>query len=82
MPSQPVEKGTEWTAEPIPCGFCGEPDNGYAKKDKDGKWRASCWECIRPKNPPPPMKPRKKVEEPIPEDEPEEKPAKKTKRKK
>jgi hypothetical protein len=60
MPSQPIEPGTEWTPEPVPCGFCGKPDEGYAKKDKDGKWKPSCWACVRPKNPPKPPELRKK----------------------
>lgn len=29
------------------CGFCGKEENGYAKQ-KDGKWVAACWKCIRP----------------------------------
>ena len=62
-----VEPGAEWTPEPVPCGFCGKPDEGYAKKDKDGKWKPSCWACIKPKNPPPPPKMKMK---PIIEEEP------------
>jgi|SRR5665213_50606 len=72
MVSQPVEPGTEWTPEPVPCGFCGKPDQGYAKKDKNGKWKPACWACVKPKHPPPSMQPRvKPVFEALPE-EPEE----------
>ena len=30
------------------CGFCGKEENGYAKKDENGKWQAACWKCVRP----------------------------------
>ena len=30
------------------CGFCGKEENGYAKQDSSGKWRAACWSCVRP----------------------------------
>jgi hypothetical protein len=30
------------------CGFCGKEENGYAKKDVNGKWQATCWPCVRP----------------------------------
>ena len=31
------------------CGFCGLPENGYAKRDeKTGKVKAACWKCVRP----------------------------------
>ena len=32
------------------CGFCGKEENGYAKKDENGKWQAACWECVKPKH--------------------------------
>jgi hypothetical protein len=28
------------------CGFCGEPEDGYAKKDNAGRFQAACWPCI------------------------------------
>ena len=30
------------------CGFCGKEENGYAKKDANGKWQAACWKCVKP----------------------------------
>ena len=30
------------------CGFCGKEENGYAKRDADGKWQAACWPCVKP----------------------------------
>lgn len=48
MPAKEIERGTEWTPEPVPCGFCGWPDEGYAKKDKNGKWKPACWSCVKP----------------------------------
>ena len=31
------------------CGFCGkEEEGGYAKQDKNGKWQAACWSCVKP----------------------------------
>ena len=30
------------------CGFCGKGEQGYAKRDTDGKFRASCWFCVKP----------------------------------
>ena len=30
------------------CGFCGKTENGYAKRDSNGRWQASCWPCVRP----------------------------------
>ena len=62
MSGKVVEPGAEWTPEPVPCGFCGKPDEGYAKQDKKGKWKPACWACVKPKNPPPPPKPRKPVD--------------------
>ena len=35
------------------CGFCGKTEGGYAKQDANGKWQASCWECVKPKPLPP-----------------------------
>ena len=32
------------------CGFCDKEENGYAKKDENGKWQAACWECVKPKH--------------------------------
>lgn len=29
------------------CGFCGGDEGGYAAQ-KDGKWVAACWLCIKP----------------------------------
>ena len=38
------------------CGFCPNPEDGYAMADKDGKVRAACWPCIdktrKPTDPP------------------------------
>lgn len=31
------------------CFFCGRDEGGYAKKDANGDWQASCWPCIDPK---------------------------------
>lgn len=31
------------------CFFCGQDEGGYAKKDANGDWQASCWPCIDPK---------------------------------
>lgn len=58
-----IEPGTEWTAPDNrgTCKFCGEEENGYAKQDAKGKWHPACWLCVKPKNPPAPMKPRKKI---------------------
>lgn len=28
------------------CGFCGGEENGYAKRDDNGKMKAACWSCI------------------------------------
>lgn len=55
MPAKPIDPGTEWTPFPVPCGFCGKPDEGYSKQDKDGKWKPACWACVKPpksSNPP------------------------------
>lgn len=30
------------------CGFCGKEENGYAKKDSNGRWHAACWLCVKP----------------------------------
>jgi hypothetical protein len=30
------------------CGFCGQEENGYAKRDAEGAWQAACWVCVRP----------------------------------
>lgn len=30
------------------CGFCGKEENVYAKQSAGGKWKACCWNCIRP----------------------------------
>jgi hypothetical protein len=49
MPGKPVEPGAEWTPYPVPCGFCGKDDEGYAKQDKDGRWKPACWTCVKPK---------------------------------
>jgi hypothetical protein len=32
------------------CGFCGGEENGYAKRDANGKWQAACWKCVRPES--------------------------------
>lgn len=32
------------------CGFCGKEENGYAKRDTNGKWQAACWPCVRPES--------------------------------
>jgi hypothetical protein len=84
MSQQVIEPGTEWTSEPVPCGFCGEPDEGYAKKDKNGKWRPSCWACVKPKNlPAHPRMRLNSIEEPPPEErkEKDDKQSRATKRK-
>ena len=31
------------------CGFCGETEGGYAKRDENGKLQAACWDCVKPK---------------------------------
>lgn len=41
------EPGTEWTSRRGKCGFCSGQEAGYSKKDTKGKWRPSCWPCIR-----------------------------------
>lgn len=55
------------------CGFCGKEENGYAKRDEKGNWKACCWKCIKPDViPPDPV--RRKVgtvhEEPVESAEP------------
>ncbi len=30
------------------CGFCGQEEGGYAKKNPNGAWKASCWKCVKP----------------------------------
>jgi hypothetical protein len=52
-----IEPGCEWTDPEHRgrCGFCGGMEGGYAKRNEKGEWTASCWPCVRPKNPPPPM---------------------------
>jgi hypothetical protein len=32
------------------CGFCDKEENGYAKKDENGKWQASCWKYVKPEH--------------------------------
>jgi hypothetical protein len=36
--TSPEDRGT--------CGFCGKPEDGYTKRDANGKQTASCWACI------------------------------------
>jgi len=61
MPLNPViEPGCEWTSPDNRgrCALCPGEEGGYAKKDANGKWQPLCWNCVRPKNPPPPMQKR------------------------
>lgn len=30
------------------CGFCNKSEGGYAKQDKNGIWKAACWNCVKP----------------------------------
>lgn len=61
-----IEPGTEWTDVDNrgECIFCGGIEGGYAKKDIKGAWHPACWDCVRPKNPPKPPEPRKKLPPP------------------
>ena len=55
-----IESGTEYTTPENRgiCGFCGKEENGYAKRDENGKWQPACWPCVKPKGPRPPTEKR------------------------
>lgn len=55
-----MDKGQEYTSPENrgTCFFCGGVEGGYAKADKDGVFRASCWPCVKPTGPFPEQKRR------------------------
>lgn len=55
---KPTTINTDWTTpeDRGKCGFCGKPENGYAKQDESGKWLAACWNCVKPEKTAPPQK--------------------------
>jgi hypothetical protein len=41
-----AELAHTWPDSRGKCGFCGKEENGYAKRDESGQFRAACWSCI------------------------------------
>jgi hypothetical protein len=45
-----TEPGLEYTTPENrgTCAFCGKEEEGYAKRDSDGKMKPACWKCVKP----------------------------------
>lgn len=54
MNNDPALQHTEPETRGV-CGFCGKEEGGYAAQ-KNGKWVAACWDCVKPTQPGPPQK--------------------------